>query len=1230
VEFRILGSMEVLDDSRRLDLPAGRGRALLAMLVLHAGEVVSAERLIDELWGENPPHTAGTVVHGLISRLRKLLEPGRAKGETAGVIETAGGGYRLAVVPTSVDANRFKQLLDQAGLVTGEPRATALAEALGLWRGPALADFIYEPFAQRAIAALEELRLTAAEDRIEADLALRRHGELVAEIEGLIAEHPFRERLHAQLMLALYRSGRQADALAAFRAARKALLDELGIEPGPALRDLELAILRQDPSLDAPVQPSRREPYERMSAEHWLPRERRMVTVVYADLASTPETDPEARGALRARSLEAAAGVLHSHGGRVESVIGDRLVGFFGFPAAHEDDAVRAVRAAVEVQTAVPSPCRIGVETGELLVGTGGSLVAEASGPALTLASRLQQAASEGEVLIGPSTQRLVRGAAVLKPADSLEAWRVLQVVAGGQPFDRRNDVPMVGRTSELTSIRAAYSSAARANSPHRLTVLGEAGIGKSRLSRAFAGSIGSAALLITGHCPAYGEGITFQPLREAVLDAAGPPGWPALAERLAREENGARTADQIAGVIGLTLHLDRPDQLFPAVRHLFEFLATDRPLIAVFEDVHWAESTFLDLLEYIPERAQGRIFLLCVARPELLEARPAWGDGALTLEPLEVADIEQLIADRANGPPPRETLERMVEAAQGNPLFAEQLLAAFEDHDVAEIPASLRSLLAMRLDRLGPAERDLLRCGAVVGSEVTEEALTALVPEPARSFLDRHLQAIEAKRFIDRDQGSIRFRHTLIRDAAYRSMTREDRARLHERFADWMENEATEPPAELDEVVGYHLQQAVEHRRAIGLEVGALALRAGERLARAGERALGRADLAAAERLLSSARTMLPEDHPRRGLVTQRLAETCLPLGHHAKSQVLLAEIIEAARASGDRSSELLARLELARVRLRIGPDPAPLEEFRREAEEALAHFTESGDEGGIAQAVFLTANVEERAGRIAAMEEGYRVSLLHADRSGQMREMLAARWMLADALAHGSVPVSECIERCRELLSTHGVEIPGVCTALGLFFAMAGRFDEAREMADRARWILEERMRVKRLLKFVAVHRGAIECLAGDLAAAEREFRAALEIDRTVGEERDDRSQTAARLAFVLWRQGRDDEAAKMAAISASSAPSESIAARALATVAQGRATKDPELARAAVKSLPEDMVSLRADLLVELAELLRSSGNDQGATDAEEQAARLYERKGNLAAIALLGADSPRRQG
>src|SRR5438034_1397439 len=271
--------MEVLDGDRRVDLPAGRGRALLALLALHAGEVVTADRLIDELWGENPPPTASTVVQGLVSKLRKLLEPGHGKGEPAGIIETVGPGYRLAVDPDVVDANRFKRHLDEARLVSGEARSAMLAGALRLWRGPALADFTYDPFAQRAIAALEELRLAATEARIDADLALGRHGELAAEIEGLVAAHPFRERLRGQLMLTLYRAGRQADARAASQAARKTLVEELGIEPGRPRRDVEKAILNQDRSLDPDVPIPQRGPSEPTTAEHWLPRERRMVTV---------------------------------------------------------------------------------------------------------------------------------------------------------------------------------------------------------------------------------------------------------------------------------------------------------------------------------------------------------------------------------------------------------------------------------------------------------------------------------------------------------------------------------------------------------------------------------------------------------------------------------------------------------------------------------------------------------------------------------------------------------------------------------------------------------------------------------------------------------------------------------------------------------------------------------------------------------------------------------------
>ncbi len=287
MQFRILGPMELDDGPRHVALPSGRARALLALLVLHVGEVVPTDRLIDELWGEGPPATAATVVQGLVSRVRRELEPGRGKGEQPVVLLTIGNGYRLDVEPDAVDANRFTRLLDESRRKAPDARRACLREALGLWRGPALADFTYDPFAQRAITTLAELRMSAVEEWIDAELCLGRAAEVVPQLEELVGAHPFRERVHGLLMLALYRVGRQADALDAYRKARAILTGELGIEPGPELRRLEAAILRQDPELDAGPTPTAA---EEETPGGWLPAERRTVTVVAVEV--TAPTSP--------------------------------------------------------------------------------------------------------------------------------------------------------------------------------------------------------------------------------------------------------------------------------------------------------------------------------------------------------------------------------------------------------------------------------------------------------------------------------------------------------------------------------------------------------------------------------------------------------------------------------------------------------------------------------------------------------------------------------------------------------------------------------------------------------------------------------------------------------------------------------------------------------------------------------------------------------------------------
>jgi DNA-binding SARP family transcriptional activator/tetratricopeptide (TPR) repeat protein len=1252
MEFRILGSMEVLDGARRVALPAARGRALLAILVLHAGEAVSVEWLIDELWGEHPPATAGTVVQGLVLRLRRLLEPRRHTGEPPAILRTVAGGYVLAVEPDAVDAHRFKRLLDRARRSPIAERSAILGDALRLWHGPALADFRYEPFAQRAITTLEELRLTAIEDRIDTDLALGGSGELVAEIEELIEAHSFRERLRGQLMFALYRGGRQADALKAYQDARATLAEELGIEPGPALRALHRAILRQDPSLD--LQPTA-VPSEiaQPAADHWLPRERRVVTVVVADLAPSaePGDDPEAVEHVAARSVDKAVDVLRRHGARAEQGVGHTLVGYFGLPIAHEDDAVRAVRAAFEMKQAVEAlnedtaavgriraSVQAGIETGEIVVGgTGTSLRATASGRVVTTASRLQQAAEVGTVIVGAATQRLIKGTAVLKPAEVIgtnrpggaaATWQVLDVAAVDAPVVK--PLPMRGRQSELTRLRTAFRRTARSGTVHRLTIVGEPGIGKSRLATEFIEWIGSDAQIIRGRCPAYGEGITFLPLREAVLEALGPRGRSRMVEILAAEDDPEHVADQIAGAIGLGPPRGRPDELFPAVRLLFEALARPRPLVAVFDDVHWAEPTFLDLLEYLSRRATGPTFLLCLARPELIEERPDWAlTGATTdvlvVGPLSLPEIEALIVDRAVQTLPAETSGRIVDTAQGNPLFAEQLLAAFEsDTDVDVIPASVRGLLAMRLDRLGPGERDMLRFASVVGMDFTQDALAALLPDDARPFIQPHLGALERKALVARNDGAgFRFRHVLIQRAAYQSMTREDRASLHERHAEWLERDAPTPPPEIDEIVGYHLEQAVQHRRATGVadaDLSALAGRAGDRLAAAAERALARLDWAAGENLLSRARSMLPPGHPRRRQVTQSLAEADLVLGRHAQAQEMLVELRDTARARGDESSEWSARLEHARIQFILGPDPVPLEAIRQGAEQAAAFYATAGDDVGQGRASFLLGNVWMRAGMLSAAERAFHESLACADRTGEIREELASRWLIAMVLVSGPTPVSDGISQCEELATVRGMEHPGVLTELARLLAMAGRFDDARGLIEHARKIFIERIRAPRLLRFLADSHATVELLAGHIDLAEQDLRYVMESARET-REREPISQAAARLAWVLRLLGRSDEAAALADLSAQMAPSESVTAQALSQAARARSRSDAGdhraaeiLAQAAVGFVPYEMPNLRADVLIDLAEIARAAGQEQSATEAFNEAADLYARKGN----------------
>jgi DNA-binding SARP family transcriptional activator/tetratricopeptide (TPR) repeat protein len=1260
VEFLILGPLEVLNEGRPLSLPMGRGRALLALLILHPGQVVSTDRLIDELWGEEPPVTATTALQGLVSNLRKRLEPSNVKGETPTVLKTHPPGYVLAVDPDQVDAFRFKRLLKEASGAQALQRAAMVRTALSLWRGPALADFAYQPFAQIEITSLGELRIAAMEEWIDADLALGRHGQLVAELEGLVSEYPLRERLQEQLMLALYRAGRQAEALDAYRNVRRTLVEELGIEPGPALQRLEGAILRQDPSLDLSQPESTERTAEPAEVEAaagapWLPPGRKTVTVVFVDLAPVDvegTSDPEARRRTIGLGYDLAARAFTSHGGAVEGLIGDVVVAVFGVPLAREDDAVRAVRAAAELRRELATlneelqrdrrsrlAARIGINTGEVLVGRPGAEHPAASGDAVNVAARLQQAAAEEEALLGEATRRLIGTAARVERAEGLTlratAWRLLDLVPDIPVRLAGLETPMVGREAELAELRSVFERTVRNQMAEVVTLLGEAGIGKSRLAREFAATLGADALVLTGHCLPYGEGITFWPLRDIVLQATGGSGRNGILELLADEDEAEFVATQVAGAIGLTQEPGRPEKLFPSVRRLFEALARTQPLVVVLEDVHWAQPTLLELVDYLAGSIRQATLLVCLARPEYLHHRRAWAEdrdnvASIVLNPLEPEDTEKLIAARLAGEIlPPETVEQIVATAQGNPLFLEQMLVALEEEAELSIPPSVQALLAARLDRLGPAERDLIRCASVVGIEFSMEALSALVPTQARPYVSKHLEALQDKELIRPSERpflgnpAMSFRHVLIQLAAHRSITRQVRSELHERVALLLESEAGASSMEFDEIIGYHLERASIDLRDLGLVDGhshALAVRAGEKLAGAGLRAFAKFDAAAAENLLSRAKGLLPLAHRHRSEVTRRLAEAYTVMGRHDDADKELAGLLEEMKTDENAGMQWFIRVERARIRLATGPDPTSLDAIREEAKRALVAFESAGDQAGMAQALFLLGMVHMRLGELSAMEQVARRGLACANSSGSAREELGARWAVAMALEAGSTPVPECISSFEELVRWRGTEHPGVLADLARLRAMLGEFDEARELIAGARRLLAEQTRARRPLGLVSRRAAEVEIMAGDLAAGERALRAALELNLAMGE-RDMVSQISASLSRLLSIRGDSEEAARFASISMDHAPAEGVSAQALWRAAMARVlasrqdSREPErLARQAIDLVPAEMLNLAADLQVELAEILLATGPVQ-ALHVVGVAAELYQRKGNL---------------
>jgi predicted ATPase/class 3 adenylate cyclase len=1015
---------------------------------------------------------------------------------------------------------------------------------------------------------------------------------------------------------------------------------------------------------------------------------RKTVTVLFADVTGSTSLgesiDSESQRGVMSRYFAVAQAALERHGGTIEKFIGDAVMAVFGVPDVHEDDALRAARAAVDLQAGLATlngeletrwsvhlQVRIGVNTGDVVSGDPAAGQTFVTGDAVNVAARLQQAAQPGEILIGAATVRLVRDAVrveALVPlslkgkSESVEAFRLLEVISGAPAFARRLDSPMVGRDAELGELMAAFERANRGRGCELVTVFGVAGVGKSRLISELLWRLGDQALVLEGQCLPYGDGITFWPVAEIVKRAAGIDDADPPAEAYAKigalvhrddGEEAALIQARIGAAIGLRAAEGAIQETFWAFRRFLEILATDRPVVAVISDIHWAQATLLDLIEYVAAFSQGHpVLLLCTARPELREARPDWGRTGMVvvLQPLPAAESERLIENLlGQAGLIAEVKARIVDSAEGNPLFVEEMLrmliddgllrreavnwVATDDMSRLSAPRTIQALIAARLDRLHIEERGVVQRASVVGRVFYWGAVTELSPVDARGKVGAHLQTLQRKELILPEaspfagEDGFRFSHILIRDAAYQSMPKRIRAELHERFASWLERVADTRVTEYEEILGYHLEQAHRNLAELGPpgEHGdRVAAKAATRLASAGGRALARGDMPAAADLLSRAAGLLARGEPARVRLLPELATALTQTGAWQEAEAALTEAVGEARLLGDRSVEALATvrslwLGLHTRRFAYNLDALP------ELRPAIATFEELEDDGGLAEALTLLSSIHFWCGQCDLATEAAERAIEHSRRAGDRRREYEALRCWAIAECFGPLHADEAARRfetlMREPAATEGPFRLAILRFRAEMEAIRGNFAEAHDLVEAAKSSAKKFGLEMSFAGGVLRTSGYGAMLAGEHQKAEKELAQAVEILRRIGDLAH-LSSVAPLLAEALYEQRRYDEALPLTEEALRTAIEGDVDAqvnarrvRAKILARLGRLDEAVQLATQAVDlSRPTDFLDIRGLACADLAEVLLLAGQAEGRVNALTEALEMFERKGN----------------